>query len=1141
MPSTTSRARMSVAFTTGVLLVAAMIGVAQPAAAAPIVDQDSPGFTNSSGIFRGGQELGQTFTAGLSGQMTALRLSVGGDGPTTLRILDGGIDGTVVSGATIPAGSQADQIVNLVQPVPVVAGNLYAFTVSTNVGFNVLGHSQESSYAGGQDFNRQIAYGSPWYPGTSDFSFTTYVDQASNVEPSISGAPNGRYATGNAFDFSYAVAGSPAPTVTVTAGQLPPGLTISPAGRVTGTPSAACTYTFTLTANNGWGAPAVLDSSITIVPAAAPSTPGTPSVVSGDGKLTVSWAASAPGDRPLTTYMATTTSGKGCATTLLTCDIIGLVNGTSYSVSVVAASSAGSSSPTTPVTGTPARVPGIPSISVSAGNEQVTIGITAPVDGGSPIQGYEIWRYDGATVANYPVPAFAQAIHLPGLINGRTYTFQIRAFNAQGAGAWSAPVPATPRTTAAAPVLAAAVPGDRSLQLSWSTPYDGGGAITSYDVSTVDGTIIKSVPATDATTSLGSLLNGTEYQVRVRAVNAAGAGAWSNTVAGTPRTTPSVPTAVAATPGNGMATVTWGVPSSNGGSSITAYELDVVGSIQFQQPASTTWFTFPRLTNGLEYSFRVRAVNAAGPGPWSSVVAVTPRTVPTEPLSLTASPGDGSAILEWALPSWNGGAAISVYDVQYSSDGQTWQDAPQTTATSSTVTGLTNGTPYSFRVRAANAAGNGAWSTRAQTTPHTVPAAPNISSVVPGDGTLDVAWDEPSAGGSPITSYLVQYAASSGQWGPSSAVSDTRLTLLGLENGVGHDVRVAAVNAAGTGPWSAVASATPRTVAGAPTWGAITPGDEQVDLEWLAPSAGGAPITGYESQWSVDGISWTDIDDSAALTVTAVGLTNGSNYGFRVRAVNAAGPGPWSTVAIAIPRTTPAAASDATVVPSDGGVSITWDAPADGGAPLQGYEVEYRPASTGFWTSAPLALTSPATVTGLENGQRYEFRVRAINAAGPGPWSDIIASTPFLFAPSFTTPDGASLEGTLKAGSAVVVSGSDLPVGATVTLEFHSDPITLATATVGADGTFQLRSAIPVNAVGAHELVVFLSNTGAPVQTARIGVTIAAANELVTAGTEGIELLAWSIAILLLGTALVLRSRKRRRLSVADQTADSAR
>lgn len=100
---------------------------------------------------------------------------------------------------------------------------------------------------------------------------------------------------------------------------------------------------------------------------------------------------------------------------------------------------------------------------------------------------------------------------------------------------------------------------------------------------------------------------------------------------------------------------------------------------------------------------------------WVKAASVT---IPDAPQNFTATPGDGQVALSWTAPVSDGGAAISKYEVS-SDNGSTWGTAA--TNTSHTFTGLTNGTAYTFKVRAVNSEGNGAEAS-ATATPTAAPA-----------------------------------------------------------------------------------------------------------------------------------------------------------------------------------------------------------------------------------------------------------------------------------------------------------------------------------------------------------------------------------------------------------------------------------
>ena len=169
--------------------------------------------------------------------------------------------------------------------------------------------------------------------------------------------------------------------------------------------------------------------------------------------------------------------------------------------------------------------------------------------------------------------------------------------------------------------------------------------------------------------------------------------------------------------------------------------------------------------------------------------------------------------------------------------------------------------------------------------------------VAPGNAQLVVTWTAVDT----ATGYTVQWTSGSeddttgDRQAPVTSGSTTRYTIPSLINGTAYTVRVIATRTGATdGPPSAEVTATPVTTPGAPQRLRSAPGDAQVTLRWEAPTSdGGSPILRYE--YAVDD-SGTWIDAGGDLEETVPGLTSGQSYAVAVRAVNAAGAGPATTV-----------------------------------------------------------------------------------------------------------------------------------------------------------------------------------------------------------------------------------------------------
>lgn len=184
----------------------------------------------------------------------------------------------------------------------------------------------------------------------------------------------------------------------------------------------------------------------------------------------------------------------------------------------------------------------------------------------------------------------------------------------------------TVNTAPEMPLVVGTVSGDAQVRLSWnpvsgSTGYRIFTSMTSGTYGAESFTVNESVYSTDVT----GLTNGTTYYFVVIATNAGGDSAISNEVSATPVTVPEAPTEVTAVAGNGQATITFTVPSVNGGSAITGYEVSSNhGNITVT--GITSPITITGLSNGTTYTFTVKTINSIGSSVASTVSnAVTPR------------------------------------------------------------------------------------------------------------------------------------------------------------------------------------------------------------------------------------------------------------------------------------------------------------------------------------------------------------------------------------------------------------------------------------------------------------------------------------------------------------------------------------
>lgn len=308
------------------------------------------------------------------------------------------------------------------------------------------------------------------------------------------------------------------------------------------------------------------------------------------------------------------------------------------------------------------------------------------------------------------------------------------------------------------------------------------------------------------------------------------------------------------------------------------------------------------------------------------------------------------------------------------------------------------------------------------------PSAPQNFTATPGDGQVTLTWDTPAGtGGSPITKYEVSKDDGT-TW--EDASSSTGHTFTGLTNGQEYTFQVRAHNSLGSGG-SASETATPSqgggsTVPGAPQNLTATPGDGLVTLNWQAPASGGV-IAKYEVSKD-DGAAWEDASSNAGHTFT--GLTNGQEYTFQARAVNSVGAGATASVT-ATPRqgggsvTVPDAPRNLTATPGNHKVTLDWEAPGgNGGSAITKYEVSMDDGAS--W--ADTDTDSSHTVTGLTNGQRYTFQVRAQNSVGAGAAASITSKPTNEIVYRLTVVNGTG-SSSYEAGEQVTITANPAPAG----------------------------------------------------------------------------------------------------------------
>jgi RHS repeat-associated protein len=412
---------------------------------------------------------------------------------------------------------------------------------------------------------------------------------------------------------------------------------------------------------------------------------------------------------------------------------------------------------------------------------------------------------------------------------------------------------------------------------------------------------------------------GTTYFYRVRASNASGNSAYTNEASATTpvpdKTAPTAPSSLTASAASSsQINLSWTASTDNVG--VSGYRVErcqgtsCTNFAQIGTPTVTSFSDTGR-TAATAYRYRVRATDAAGNlSAYSNIAAATTpaadTTAPTAPSGLTATALSSSQInLAWTASTDNVGVTGYRMERCQGAACTTFVQIATPTATSFSDAGLSPSTSYSYRVRAADAAGNlSAYSNIASVTTQappdtTAPGAPaGLTATALSSSQINLAWSAPTDNVG-VTGYQVDRCQGVGCSAFLQVATPTATSFsdAGLNPSTSYSYRVRATDAAGNlSANSNVASATTQappdiTPPTAPTGlTALAAGTTQVNLAWSA-STDNVAVTGYsvERCQGAGCASFAQIATPTGTSFGDTGLTAGTSYSYRVRATDAAG------------------------------------------------------------------------------------------------------------------------------------------------------------------------------------------------------------------------------------------------------------
>jgi hypothetical protein len=627
------------------------------------------------------------------------------------------------------------------------------------------------------------------------------------------------------------------------------------------------------------------------IPTVVPATPAKPVLTVGSRELTVSWQAVELAAAYEIWYGTANNStqakkreGDDITGDITETVITRLENETTYYVWIKAKNIVGTSEFSLPANAKPSAFAVLPLVpttpSTNPGSRTLTV-TWSVVEGALS---YEVWvgvTDNAVNAEKHGEDVSGTSIMLTDLVNETTYYVWVKAKNAIGISEYSPRASGTPSVFAATPPTPQTAPtviaGSGQLTISWQTA-EGANSYEVWAGTSSNPTLAtkRSNDVADLFLVITGLANGTTYYVWIKAKNTVSTSNFSPMASGTPSGflgIPLPPSIPSISIGTGQIIITWAAVEG-----ATAYEV-WIGTVNNSASATKNGVdistslstTISSLTNGTTYYIWIKAKNSYGISGFSPVANGKPVANATAP-TLSASNGQLSV-------TWTAIAGAEQYEVFYGTGINPPQTASQTvTGTSTTISGLVNGTTYNVWINGINSTGTGAMSSAANAKP--IGNMGTVTLTTGGSGQLVLNWSTVDG----ADQYEVyRNTTDSIPTSPSQTVSTTTVTIGSLTNGTTYYVWVKPKNAKGTGNASTLINGKPLGTPGTPV---LSFGSEynQLLVTWTAV----AGADEYEVYYGI-GTPTTLAATTTGTTTTITGLTYGTIYYVRLQAKNANG------------------------------------------------------------------------------------------------------------------------------------------------------------------------------------------------------------------------------------------------------------
>ena len=617
--------------------------------------------------------------------------------------------------------------------------------------------------------------------------------------------------------------------------------------------------------------------------------------------------------------------------------------------------------------------PAKPTATAGSGSGKLTI--TSSVTGSGALTKWQYKQKEGtsgfdADWTDVSSTSTSLSHTITGLTDGTDYQYKVRAVNATGEGAES-------------DASTAAQPADETLTVSSITATGATLTIGNYTGSwyykytAPTGGTCSSSAVTQTSATVSDLDSNTAYTFKAYSDSTCATELATAAAFPTLPPKPAKPTATAGA-GSGKLTITSSVTGSSALSKWQYKQKEGTDNYDtdwtdVSSTSTSLSYVVPGLTDGTDYQYKVRAVNASGNG------ADSDASSPAQPaaVALTASPVE-AASATLTLTSWNGS-----WWLKRTTPADTACKSKSTTTTED-LTSLSSNTNYVYKAYSDSSCAT----ELASETFLTKPGKPTRPTAIAGSGSGQLTLAASISGSGTLTKWQYKQKKDNGSYGSWQDVSSASTTLShvvsGLTDGARYQFKVRAWNATGAG---AESDASKIDATSDPPKG--VPKDETLTVSAITATGATLTLDYYAGDWHYKKTT----PSSNACSDAVTGLTANTDHVFKAYSDAACNTG------LAVSRTFPTLPPKPSRPAATGGAGsskLTLTSSVTGSAALTKWEYQHRKAADSAWSNWKEVTTTDTslnyTASGFTDGTAYAFRVRATNASGTGAISDASAT-----------------------------------------------------------------------------------------------------------------------------------------------------